>query len=211
MISIALIDYQMGNLSSVSKALTAAGACVNIVSSPAETGEADALVLPGVGSFGDAMHRLDEYGWIPVIREWIAADKPFLGICLGLQMLLDSSEESPGVPGLGVFRGKVRKFPEGRGEKIPHMGWNTVNPSPDSPFFSGTPDGSYFYFVHSFYVDPDAPSLAAAHTDYIFPFISAISKGALLATQFHPEKSQERGLALLRTFVKTVEERKTAL
>jgi len=206
MISVALIDYQMGNLSSVSKAVDAAGAAVRIVQAPEDAAGADAIVLPGVGSFGDAMRQLTKCGWCGFIRQWIADDRPFLGICLGMQMLLDSSEEAPGVPGLGIFHGSVRKFPEDRGEKVPHMGWNTIKARPGDRFFSDAED-PYFYFVHSFYVDPEDKSLAAAHTDYIFPFVSAISKGNLLATQFHPEKSQARGLALLRSFIKNVEER----
>lgn len=195
----ALIDYRMGNLSSVSKALETTGIRVRIVSRPEDAGGASVLVLPGVGNFGDAMRNLTECGWCGFIRDWIAADKPFLGICLGMQMLLESSEEAPGVKGLGIFQGSVRRFPEGSG-KVPHMGWNTIIPAEGNPFFAGMNDAS-FYFVHSYFVLPDDPSVIAARTEYILPFASAVSKRNLLAVQFHPEKSQQCGLALLRRFI----------
>lgn len=205
----ALIDYNMGNLSSVNKALETAGAPVRIVTSPAEAEDACALVLPGVGSFGDAMKNLERSGWCDFIRNWIAADRPFLGICLGMQMLLESSEESPGVPGLGIFPGTVRRFPDLPGSKVPHMGWNTVQGTGNSPFFSA--EEVYFYFVHSFYIDPVDRSIIAAETNYLLPFPCAIARGKLLATQFHPEKSQAAGLDLLKKFVWniTAEEAKT--
>lgn len=199
----ALIDYKMGNLSSVNKALEASGATVRIVTTPAEAEGACALVLPGVGSFGDAMANLNEAGWSDFIRSWIAADRPFLGICLGMQMLLESSEESPGVPGLGIFPGTVRRFPDLPGSKVPHMGWNTVRGTGSSPFFSAEKE-AYFYFVHSFYLDPLDRSIVAAETDYLLPFPCAIARGRLLATQFHPEKSQETGLDLLKKFVRNI-------
>lgn len=200
---IALIDYNMGNLSSVRKALEAAGADqVRLVTSPAETDGADALVLPGVGSFGDAMQNLTRNGWCEFLRDWIRMDRPFLGICLGMQMLLEESEETPGVPGLGIFKGKVRRFPADAGAKVPHMGWNTVRPAKATPYF---PDGdTFFYFVHSYFIEPEDPTLTAAETDYIRPFSCAISRGRLLATQFHPEKSQTAGLELLKRFVKNI-------
>lgn len=199
----ALIDYKMGNLSSVNKALEKAGAAVRIVTTPAEAQDACALILPGVGSFGDAMANLNAAGWSDFIRSWIAADRPFLGICLGMQMLLEESEESPGVPGLGIFPGSVQRFPDTPGMKVPHMGWNTVRGTGNSPFFSST-DEEHFYFVHSFYIDPADRSLAAAETDYILPFPCAIARGRLLATQFHPEKSQNAGLELLKKFVSNI-------
>lgn len=199
----ALIDYKMGNLSSVNKALEHAGATVRIVSTPAEAQDACALVLPGVGSFGDAMANLNAAGWSDFIRDWIAAGRPFLGICLGMQMLLEKSEESPGVPGLGIFSGEVRRFPDLPGAKVPHMGWNTVRGTGNSPFFSPEEE-EHFYFVHSFYIDPVDRTLPAAETDYIHPFPCAIARGNLLATQFHPEKSQRAGLDLLKKFVSTI-------
>lgn len=196
----ALIDYKMGNLSSVNKALESAGASVRIVTTPVEAQDACALVLPGVGSFGDAMANLNAAGWSDFIRNWIAADRPFLGICLGMQMLLETSEESPGVPGLGIFSGAVRRFPDLPGMKVPHMGWNTVRGTGNSPFFSPEEE-EHFYFVHSFFIDPVDRTLSAAETDYIHPFPCAIARGRLLATQFHPEKSQRAGLELLKKFV----------
>lgn len=196
----ALIDYKMGNLSSVNKALESAGASVRIVTTPAEAQDACALILPGVGSFGDAMANLNAAGWSDFIRNWIAADRPFLGICLGMQMLLETSEESPGVPGLGIFSGAVRRFPDLPGMKVPHMGWNTVCGTGNSPFFSPEEE-EHFYFVHSFFIDPADRTLSAAETDYIHPFPCAIARGRLLATQFHPEKSQRAGLELLKKFV----------
>ena len=196
----ALIDYKMGNLSSVNKALESTGASVRIVTTPEEAQDACALVLPGVGSFGDALANLNAAGWSDFIRNWIAADRPFLGICLGMQMLLETSEESPGVPGLGIFSGAVRRFPDLPGMKVPHMGWNTVRGTGNSPFFSPEEE-EHFYFVHSFFIDPADRTLSAAETDYIHPFPCAIARGRLLATQFHPEKSQRAGLELLKKFV----------
>jgi len=199
---LALIDYDRGNLRSVEKALEQIGAEVCTV----ERGEAlqaadpDALVLPGVGAFGDAMKNLDDRGWVDPIRDWIRADRPFLGICLGYQLLFSSSEESPGVEGLGVLKGRVVRFSPGVGV-IPHMGWNQVslNGESDHPLqkaFEGSP---YFYHVHSFFPEVSGPVDAECRTDYGKPFSSGAVKGRLAAFQFHPEKSQEAGLKLLRT------------
>ena len=197
---IALIDYEMGNLLSVSKALEFTGAEVRIVKAPAEAEKASGVLLPGVGSFGDGMFHLNRSGFTEFVKDWIAADKPFLGICLGMQMLMESSEEAPGVPGLGIFRGTVRRFPSGK-EKVPHIGWNSVHLHGDARVLEGISDGAYFYFVHSYYVKADDPSLTAAETDYILPFTSAIVRGNTAATQFHPEKSQDAGLRLFKNFV----------
>ena len=196
-----LIDYGMGNLLSVSKALTAAGGEVRIVRSPEELAGADRIVLPGVGNFGDGMEHLRDSGFVPFVREWIRADRPFLGICLGMQMLLERSEEAPGVPGLGVVPGEVVRFPDGT-EKVPHIGWNevTVRPGGGNGFFPESGPPRWFYFVHSYYVRPSDPSWTAATCHYILPFTAALSRGNLLALQFHPEKSQESGLSLLRAF-----------
>ena len=203
---IAVIDYKMGNLLSVSKALEASGAQVKIVTSPAEASDASGLVLPGVGNFGEAMVHLNESGWIPCIRKWIAEDKPFLGICLGMQMLLESSEEAPGVPGIGIFKGSVKRFPAGI-EKVPHMDWNSVRITPGNKFLSGLPEDPYFYFVHSYYASPEDPSVVAAVSDYILDFAAALSRGNLIATQFHPEKSQNNGLHILHKFIETTIQR----
>lgn len=201
---IALIDYSMGNLSSVDKALAAAsGMEVRIVSTPEEASHAAALVLPGVGNFGDGMAHLEKSNFMDFIRSWIADDKPFLGICLGMQMLMESSEEAPGVAGLGIFKGCVKRFPDNGVEKIPHMGWNTVEFTENSPIEMRNHDEKtepYYYFVHSYYVEPADDSIVSGRTFYIKNYASALGKGRLFATQFHPEKSQNNGLALLKKF-----------
>ena len=196
---IAIIDYDMGNLRNVERALLFAGADAKIVRSPAEAAGAAGVVLPGVGNFHDAMRNLDRAGFIGFLRDWTAADKPFLGICLGLQMLFESSEEAPGVPGLGILKGECRKFVS-ETEKVPHMGWNTVTFSSSHPCFASFTKPEWFYFVHSFYVVPADDSVTAGRTDYICDFSCAVSRGNLAATQFHPEKSQENGLTILRGF-----------
>lgn len=198
---IALIDYGMGNLLSVSKALEKAGAEVRMVSSPSEAEGCGGVVLPGVGNFGDGMRNLREHGLVDFVRESVASGRPFLGICLGMQMLLDSSEEAPGVKGLGIFRGCVRQFPLDRGEKVPHMGWNQIEHDGTNPFLRGVPSSSHVYFVHSYYADPEDPTVVAATCDYMFPFAAALGRGNVFASQFHPEKSQKRGMAILENFV----------
>jgi imidazole glycerol phosphate synthase glutamine amidotransferase subunit len=200
---IGVIDYDRGNLRSVTKALEAIGAPVRLVSAPHELAECTALVLPGVGSFGDAASTLNARGLWEPIREWIAADRPFLGICLGYQLLFEGSEESPGVPGLGAFAGQVVRFPSLPGVKVPHMGWNQITPGPaGGALWSRIPDGASVYFVHSFYPLPADASLSSASCNYAgLDFAAAIQRGNLMATQFHPEKSQGTGLAILRGFV----------
>ena len=197
---IALIDYGMGNLMSVSKALEAAGGKIRIVEKPAEAEGASGVVLPGVGNFGDGMEHLSRSGFVPFLKETVRADVPLLGICLGMQMLLDSSEEAPGVPGLSIFSGRVLRFPE-RGWKIPQIGWNSISFDPGNPFLKDLKQDSFFYFVHSYYALPDDPSVTAARCTYMIEFAAALSKGRIFAAQFHPEKSQECGLAILRNFV----------
>lgn len=205
---IALIDYDMGNLASVAKALEAVGAAVKLVTEPKEAEGAAGVVLPGVGNFGDGMRQLEERGWRGFLREWTASERPFLGICLGLQMLFDASEEAPGVAGLGIVPGEVRKFPARVG-KIPHMGWNEVRVPERAArglaAFAGR--GEYFYFVHSFYVASADPSWCGGVTDYNgVEFTAAVARGNLVATQFHPEKSQNAGLLLLKNFVEMCRE-----
>lgn len=197
---IALIDYGMGNLMSVSKALEYVGGKIRIVDTPSEAEGASGVVLPGVGNFGDGMEHLNRSGFVPFIRETVRRNVPFLGICLGMQMLLDSSEEAPGVPGLSVFRGRVLRFPE-LGEKIPQIGWNSIRFDQGNPFLKGLKQDSFFYFVHSYYALPDDPSVTAARCTYMIDFAAALSKGNVFAAQFHPEKSQDCGLAILRNFV----------
>jgi len=199
---IALINYGMGNLRSVSQALQAVGADVHVCERPAEVGEADGLVLPGVGALADCVAALNATSFSSFVREWIGADRPFLGVCLGLQALFDHSEEGD-VAGLGIFPGRVVRFRRPPGTKVPHMGWNTVTfRDPASPLIAGLrPTGESFYFVHSYHVVPEDASLTFGTCDYAGAFTAAIARGHCFATQFHPEKSQARGLALYRNFV----------
>lgn len=211
---IAIADYGMGNLHSVRKAFEACGGDTVCARDPDELRGADALVVPGVGSFGDCIENLTRTGLKDAIAEFIRSGKPYLGLCLGLQILFPSSEESPGTPGLGIIPGRVRRFTGTL--KIPHMGWNTIRfTSPGSagvggpgrrapvrcPLFRGIEDGSYVYFVHSYYPELEDGAHAAAVTDYGVTFASAVWKGNLMATQFHPEKSQRVGLLMIRNFI----------
>ena len=200
---IALIDYGAGNLRSVANALNAIGVTPQLAEAPAALAGATHLVLPGVGSFGDCMRQLTARGLAEPIREWVAAGKPFLGICLGYQLLFESSEESPGVAGLGLVRGSVRRFEAKPGLKIPHMGWNSVVPRrPEAGHWAGLGDEPYFYYVHSYFPVPADDSVTAAETEYGgTTFAAAIELPNLLACQFHPEKSQDAGLRLLRNFL----------
>lgn len=199
---IALVDYGMGNLRSVEKALTRVGAEVRIVTEAREVREAGALVLPGVGAFGDCLKNLERQGLIAPLREFIRSGKPFLGICLGFQALFDSSEEAPGVVGLGVFPGTVPRF-AANGLKVPHMGWNQLDfKRGDCPLLAGIEDGSFVYFVHSFYCQPAKPEVVCGTTQYGIEFCSTLWAGNVFATQFHPEKSQAVGLRMLENFVK---------
>jgi glutamine amidotransferase len=193
-----IVDYGMGNLRSVSKALEHLGQTVEITSDPSAVTRAERLILPGVGAFGDAMAELERRGLVEPIRRLVAAGRPFLGVCLGMQLLMDGSEEAPGVAGLGLVPGTVRRFQTEL--KVPHMGWNTVRQAQPAPLFHGLPDEEYFYFVHSYYVVPDDPQAAAGLTHYAIDFASVLWRDNVVATQFHPEKSQQRGLAMLRNF-----------
>jgi glutamine amidotransferase len=199
---IALIDYGMGNLGSVAKALAKSGCEPQIASDSKVIAQADGVVLPGVGAFDDCMKNLIDRGLDIAVKDAIAAGKPFLGICLGLQMLFDSSEEGGKLPGLGVIPGKVVRFKHDL--KIPQIGWNQISIKADAPHLAGVPDGSWVYFVHSYYVVPDDPSVAATITDYGYEFVSAIWQDNVFASQFHPEKSQAIGLKMLEDFVALV-------
>jgi glutamine amidotransferase len=197
-----LVDYGSGNLRSVSKALEAAGAGVTLCRDADALDGLDAVIVPGVGAFGDCARNLRETGLWEPIRAWLADGRPYLGICLGYQLLFESSAESPGVAGLGAFAGRVERFPDA-GPKVPHMGWNTLE-APTGPLFAGLGDAPSFYFVHSFFPVPSDPTLVSARCDYGEPFAAAISRGPVHAVQFHPEKSQSAGLALLRNFLATL-------
>ena len=199
---IALIDYGSGNLRSAEKALARVGADVRIVNKPSEVLAADAVVLPGVGAFGDCVKNLTQLGLDSAIRQFIQTGKPFLGICVGLQMLFESGTESPGVLGLSILPGTVPRF-TGGDLKVPHMGWNRLRlRRSNCPLFTDVADGSFVYFVHSYYVAPRQDSVVAATADYGVEFASVIWSGNVFATQFHPEKSQAVGLKMLENFVK---------
>ena len=199
---IAIIDYGMGNLRSVARAMQTTGAEVRIITTPAEMPWADGIVFPGQGAIVDTMSFLKATGFDGALRDWIAADKPYLGICLGLQALFEVSEEGGGTPCLGVFPGKIVRFRLPPELKVPHMGWNTVRfLQPGSPVCAGLrPEGEAFYFVHSYYVVPQDRALILAECDYGGSFVCGIARGNCFATQFHPEKSQARGLLLYRNF-----------
>jgi imidazole glycerol-phosphate synthase subunit HisH len=208
MISIAVIDYGMGNLRSVSKALehVAPDARVQVTSDAAVVRAAERVVFPGQGAMPDCMRELDARDLRPAVLE-AARDKPFLGICIGLQMLFESSEEGA-TPGLGVFPGTVKRFPpeamkdrDGGKLKVPHMGWNEVMQAGPHPLWRGIADANRYYFVHSYYVEAGNPQLVGGYSIYGFPFTSAVAKDNIFAVQFHPEKSQSAGLALLANFV----------
>ena len=200
---IGIVDYGMGNLGSVANALAFLGAPARILSGPAEMAGCGALILPGVGAFGDGMANLERAGYAGPLREWIAADRPLLGICLGLQMLCTGSAESPGTAGLGVIPAPIWKFALPPEWKVPQIGWNRVRRAPgrdECPLLRGIPDGTYFYFVHSFYL-PGAAGWDAGRTDYGIEYTSLVWRGRTAAVQFHPEKSQQAGLRMLKNFV----------
>lgn len=208
---IGIVDYGMGNLGSVANACRFLDLRAEVVADPSELAACRAVILPGVGAFGDCMEHLHQRGFSPVLKAWIAADRPFLGICVGLQALFESSEESPGAAGLGVLRGAVRRFPADPILKVPQMGWNRVRQvRPGDPMFEGVPDASFFYFVHSYYAAPSDPAVLAGTTDYGIEYCSAVRLGAAFAVQFHPEKSQAAGLQMLRNFGALVQGGKAA-
>ncbi len=197
---IAIIDYGAGNLQSVKKALDFIGAESIITDNPETINACDKILLPGVGSFGDAMDSMRQKGLVETVKENALSGKPFLGICLGLQLLFEESEETPNVKGLGIFKGKIKKFPNDMGLKIPHIGWNSLEIRQNDTIFKDIPQNSYVYFVHSYYLHADEESDVATVTNYGIDFHSAVGKGNIFATQFHPEKSGEVGLQILRNF-----------
>ena len=203
---IAIIDYGMGNIASVQKAFAFVGGRARVTSDPTVVVKAKAVVFPGVGAFGEAMAELRKRRLVDPIVGSIRSGTPFLGLCLGLQLLFSSSEESPGVKGLGVLPGRVRKFPARPGLKVPHMGWNQLEKANGNRLLAGVPEGAFMYFVHSFFAAPESPEAVVATTEYGCRFPSVVSNGERLwATQFHPEKSQKWGLRILKNFLNEVE------
>lgn len=196
---IAIIDYGAGNLRSVSRAVGLYTADYVVTSDAAVVARAGAVILPGVGAAGDTIRGLARHGMSDVVKDAIAAGTPYFGICMGLQVLLTASEEDGGTPCLDVYPGVVRRFPKGL--TVPHMGWNQVRQTQAHPMFAGIPDDAYFYFVHSYYTDPDNSALTAGATDYGVTFPSVLARENVFATQFHPEKSAAMGLRLYANFV----------
>ena len=197
---IAIIDYDAGNIKSVEKALQYLGEEAVITRDAGEILMADKVILPGVGAFGDAMEKLNRYGLVPVIHEVVEKGIPFLGICLGLQLMFESSEEAPGVEGLGLLKGKIVRIPEGDGLKVPHMGWNSLSFPKEGRLFAGIPENSYVYFVHSYYLQAEE-DIVTATAEYGVTIHTSVEKGNVFACQFHPEKSSHTGLTILKNFV----------
>jgi glutamine amidotransferase len=198
---LALIDYGSGNIRSVHNALQHEGAPVELVSTPQRLAHAEAVLLPGVGAFGDCVRGLQSRSLWEPLREWLAADLPFLGICVGYQLLFDESEESPGVRGFGHFAGKVKRFSTA-GLKVPQIGWNNLElTKPQHPLWSGLAENPHVYFVHSYFPQPEDESIVTAWTSYGERFAAGVARGNVAAVQFHPEKSQQVGLGILRNFI----------
>ena len=198
---VAIIDYDAGNIRSVEKAVRYLGKEVTVTSDPGKILAADRVILPGVGAFGDAMKRLHDMGLVEVIRQVADRGTPFLGICLGLQLLFEKSEESPGVPGLGLLRGEILRLPELPGLKVPHIGWNSLKYPNPGRLFRGIPEDSYVYFVHSYYLKAQDEGIVTATTEYGTLVHASVESGNLFACQFHPEKSSETGLTILENFL----------
>ncbi|MBP3206109.1 MAG: imidazole glycerol phosphate synthase subunit HisH [Lachnospiraceae bacterium] len=198
---IAIIDYDAGNIKSVEKALQYLGAETIVTRDPDTILGADGVILPGVGAFGDAMQKLQEYGLVLVIRTCAERKIPFMGICLGLQLMFESSEESPGVEGLHLLDGVIRRIPSDGSLKVPHIGWNNLHFPKQSRLFAGISEGAYVYFVHSYYLQAADETIVAATTQYGTLIHAAVEQGNLFACQFHPEKSSEVGMQILRNFI----------
>jgi len=201
---IVIIDYGMGNLRNVQKAFEKIGSDARLTRYKNEIGRASAIVLPGVGAFKDCVENLKKYGLVEPLLRSIEKGKPYLGICLGLQILFSESEEFGSHKGLDLIKGKVVRFVPGPEHKVPHMGWNTIEKEKEGPPLQGIERGDFFYFVHSYYVIPDKTQWISSFTTYGKPFVSSIWKENLFATQFHPEKSQQKGLRILENFVKSI-------
>lgn len=198
---VAVIDYDAGNIKSVQKALEFLGEQVIVTGNPKEILSAEKVILPGVGNFGDAMAKLERCGLVPTIREIVEKETPFLGICLGLQLLFEESEESPETKGLGLLKGKIVRFPKETGLKIPQIGWNKLHYPSAGRLFRNVPEGSYVYFVHSYYLQAEEKEIVKATTEYGVTVEASVEKGNLFACQFHPEKSSDVGLQILRNFL----------
>lgn len=197
---IAIIDYDAGNLKSVEKALVSLGEEVLVSRDSSEILQADKVILPGVGSFGDAMNNLDKFGLVDTIKKVTRNGTPFLGICLGLQLLFKESDETPGAEGLDILPGKILKIPAKEGFKIPHMGWNSLDVKPGAKLFKGLEGNPYVYFVHSYYLKAADENIVAASTEYTTHIHASVESGNVFACQFHPEKSSEVGLKILKNF-----------
>lgn len=197
---IGIIDYDAGNIRSVEKTLSYLGEKTVVSRNPETLKNADKVILPGVGSFGQAMENLHRYELVPVIQDMIKEGKPFLGICLGLQLLFESSEESPGVEGLGILKGKILKIPSSPGLKIPHMGWNSLQLQNNGRLYRNIPQDTYVYFVHSYYLQAREPEIVKAVTEYSTEIHASVEKDNVFACQFHPEKSGKYGLEILKNF-----------
>lgn len=196
---ISIIDYKAGNLRSVQKAVEKSGASAIVTSNPADLDRADKIIFPGVGAFGRAVEELERLRFIEPILEQIDRGKPFLGICLGMQLLFETSEENPGSRGLGVLKGFVKRFPENL--KVPHLGWNELLFTKSSPLWKNIPTETYFYFAHSYYIQPEDEKVIIGESDYSFRYPVAVNRENLFGLQFHPEKSQKWGLKVLENFI----------
>ncbi len=197
---VTVVDYGMGNIRSVSGAFKFLGVDVCVTSDPKRVAESERLVLPGVAAFGECSKALKKTGAADAVRDFINSGRPYLGICLGFHILFDGSEESPDEPGLGIFKGRVKRFSPAPGLKVPHMGWNRVALKSGSRLFGGVADESWLYFVHSFHVESDDRSIVSAETEHGVRFASAVEKDNVFACQFHPERSSDTGLKILRNF-----------
>ena len=201
---IVIVDYGMGNLRNVQKAFEKIGFEARLTRNKNDIGRASAIVLPGVGAFKDCMENLEKYGLVEILLRSIEKGKPYLGICLGLQVLFSESKEFGSHKGLDLIQGKVVRFVPDPEHKVPHMGWNTIEKEKEGPMLQGIESGDFFYFVHSYYVIPDKTQWISSFTTYGKPFVSSIWKENLFATQFHPEKSQQKGSRILENFVKSI-------
>lgn len=205
---VAIIDYDAGNIKSVEKAIQFLGEEAIITRNPDEILSASSVILPGVGAFGDAMEKLHKYNLIPVIQEVVKQQIPFLGICLGLQLLFEKSDESPGVEGLGILEGEIKRIPDKGELKIPHIGWNSLKFPNEGRLYQGISEDSYVYFVHSYYLDAKEDDIVVATTEYGTKIHASVEKGNVFACQFHPEKSSSVGLKILENFLKISKEDK---